>query len=55
MAAPWPHETTLARRDLKPFEGAIQAAVPMVMTGHLRVPALDPTGILNPGRLYSGF
>jgi len=35
-------ERTLARRDLKPFEGAIQAGVPMVMTGHLLVPALDP-------------
>ena len=35
-------ERTLARRDLKPFEGAIQAGIPVVMTGHLLVPALDP-------------
>jgi beta-N-acetylhexosaminidase len=34
-------ERMLARRDLKPFEGAIQAGVPVVMTGHVLVPALD--------------
>ncbi|HET7904858.1 MAG TPA: glycoside hydrolase family 3 protein [Candidatus Eisenbacteria bacterium] len=35
-------ERLLARRDLKPFEGAIQIGVPMIMTGHVLVPALDP-------------
>jgi beta-N-acetylhexosaminidase len=46
-------ERLLARRELKPFEGAVQASVPMVMTGHLLVPALeqDPrtTATLSPG------
>lgn len=32
----------LARRELRPFEGAVQAGVPMVMTGHLVVPAFEP-------------
>jgi beta-N-acetylhexosaminidase len=31
----------LSLRELRPFEGAIQAGVPMVMTAHLLVPALD--------------
>jgi beta-N-acetylhexosaminidase len=31
----------LMMRDLRPFEAAIQAGVPMMMTGHLLVPALD--------------
>jgi beta-N-acetylhexosaminidase len=31
----------LALRELRPFEGAIQAGVPMVMTAHLLVPAID--------------
>lgn len=31
----------LALRELRPFEGAIQAGVPVVMTAHLLVPALD--------------
>lgn len=31
----------LLMRELRPFEGAIQAGVPMVMTAHLLVPALD--------------
>ncbi len=35
-------ETTLARREWKPFEAAIQAGVPMVMTAHVLVPALEP-------------
>ncbi len=34
-------ERLLARRELKPFEGAVQTSVPMVMTGHLLVPALE--------------
>lgn len=32
----------LLMRELRPFEGAIQAGVPMIMTAHLLVPALDP-------------
>ncbi len=35
-------ERLLARRELKPFEGAIACGVPMVMTGHMLVPALEP-------------
>lgn len=31
----------LLLRELRPFEGAIQAGVPMIMTAHLLVPALD--------------
>jgi beta-N-acetylhexosaminidase len=31
----------LSLRELRPFEGAIQAGVPMMMTAHLLVPALD--------------
>ena len=31
----------LALRELRPFEGAIQAGVPVIMTAHLLVPALD--------------
>jgi beta-N-acetylhexosaminidase len=31
----------LALRETRPFEGAIQAGVPMVMTAHLLVPAID--------------
>ncbi len=42
----------LAMRELRPFEAAIQAGVPMMMTGHLLVPALDPdpkhTATLSP-------
>src|SRR6185295_19253248 len=33
---------TLALRELRPFEAAIQAGVPVVMTCHVVVPALDP-------------
>ncbi len=33
---------TLALRELRPFEAAIQASVPVVMTCHVVVPALDP-------------
>jgi beta-N-acetylhexosaminidase len=36
----------LSLREFRPFEGAIQAGVPMIMTGHLLVPALDA----DPGR-----
>ena len=32
----------LEARDWKPFRAAIAAGVPMVMTGHIAVPALDP-------------
>lgn len=32
----------LALREFRPFEGAIQAGVPVIMTAHLHVPALDP-------------
>jgi len=32
----------LRARDLKPFQAAIDAGVPMVMTGHIAVPALQP-------------
>lgn len=32
----------LRRRELVPFQAAIAAGVPMIMTGHLRVLALDP-------------
>jgi beta-glucosidase-like glycosyl hydrolase len=35
---------TLERTDLAPFRAGIAAGVATVMTGHLRVPALDPTG-----------
>jgi len=33
---------TLALRELRPFEAAIQAGVPVIMTCHVVVPALDP-------------
>lgn len=32
----------LRARDLKPFQAAIDAGLPMVMTGHIAVPALQP-------------
>ncbi|WP_400158627.1 glycoside hydrolase family 3 protein [Arthrobacter sp. BPSS-3] len=32
----------LRARDLKPFQAAIDAGLPMVMTGHISVPALQP-------------
>jgi beta-glucosidase-like glycosyl hydrolase len=35
---------TLERTDLVPFRRGIAAGVATVMTGHLRVPALDPSG-----------
>jgi beta-N-acetylhexosaminidase len=42
----------LGMRELRPFEAAIQAGGPMLMTGHLFVPALDPdpknTATLSP-------
>lgn len=34
----------LDERELIPFRAALRAGVPIVMTGHLAVPALDPTG-----------
>ena len=33
---------TLRARELVPFRAAIAAGVPVIMTGHLRVPAMDP-------------
>ena len=33
---------TLALRELRPFEGAIQAAAPVIMTCHVLVPGLEP-------------
>lgn len=36
--------STLEATDLTPFRAGITAGVASVMTGHLRVPALDPTG-----------
>jgi beta-N-acetylhexosaminidase len=42
----------LSMRELRPFEAAMQAGVPVMMTGHLLVPALDPdpahTATLSP-------
>jgi beta-glucosidase-like glycosyl hydrolase len=32
----------LSRREFRPFEAAVQASIPMVMTGHVLVPALEP-------------
>ena len=32
------------QRELPPFQAAIAAGVPLVMTAHVRYPALDPTG-----------
>lgn len=32
----------LRAKDLKPFQAAIDAGLPMVMTGHIAVPALEP-------------
>jgi beta-glucosidase-like glycosyl hydrolase len=34
----------MLRRELPPFRAAIEAGVPLVMTAHVRYPALDPTG-----------
>lgn len=36
---------SLGRIELVPFKNAIKAGVKMIMLGHLRVPALDPSGI----------
>lgn len=35
----------LHQRELAPFRAAIAAGVPLVMTAHVRYPALDPTGV----------
>jgi beta-glucosidase-like glycosyl hydrolase len=35
----------LERRELRPFQSARDAGVKMIMLGHLKVPALDPSGI----------
>lgn len=35
----------LDRRELAPFRGAIAAGVPLIMTAHVRFPALDPSGM----------
>jgi beta-glucosidase-like glycosyl hydrolase len=34
----------IRRRELPPFDAAIAAGVPLVMTAHVRYPSLDPTG-----------
>ncbi|HEX6964107.1 MAG TPA: glycoside hydrolase family 3 protein, partial [Lacipirellula sp.] len=34
----------IRRRELPPFEAAIAAGAPLVMTAHVRYPSLDPTG-----------
>lgn len=34
----------IERRELPPFQAAIAAGVPLVMTAHVRYPALDPSG-----------
>lgn len=39
-------ERTLALREIRPFEAAVNAGAPMVMTCHVVVPALEP----DPGR-----
>jgi beta-glucosidase-like glycosyl hydrolase len=35
----------LERKELRPFQSAMDAGVKMIMLGHLSVPALDPSGI----------
>jgi beta-glucosidase-like glycosyl hydrolase len=37
--------SSLRKTELKPFRDAVAAGVKMVMLGHLRVPALDPSGV----------
>src|SRR4029453_12770630 len=32
----------LRAKDWKPFQAAIDAGLPLIMTGHISVPALDP-------------
>jgi beta-N-acetylhexosaminidase len=41
----------LEATDLPPFESAVEAGVPLVMVGHARYPALDPTHIASQSRL----
>jgi len=36
---------SLEKTELVPFSGAVKAGVKMIMLGHLKVPALDPSGI----------
>ena len=40
----------LERVDLAPFRAAIRAGVPLVMVGHARYPALDPSHIASQSR-----
>ena len=40
----------LEATDLPPFRAAIRAGVPLVMIGHARYPALDPTRIASQSR-----
>ena len=40
----------LERADLPPFAAAIRAGVPLVMVGHARYPALDPSRIASQSR-----
>jgi beta-glucosidase-like glycosyl hydrolase len=35
----------LGKTELKPFRDAVSAGVKMIMLGHLKVPALDPSGV----------
>lgn len=35
----------LSKTEIAPFRNAVKAGVKMIMTGHLNVPALDPSGI----------
>lgn len=37
-------DSTVVSSELAPFDAAVDAGVPVVMPGHLAVPALDPTG-----------
>jgi len=35
----------LVRNELRPFRKAVEAGVSMIMLGHLKVPAIDPSGL----------
>jgi len=43
-------EAALERVDLAPFRAAIRAGVPLVMVGHARYPALDPSHVASQSR-----
>ena len=42
------------RRDLVPFEAAVQAGVPLVMVGHALYPAIDPDAIASQSEAVIG-